>query len=114
MSPAAAHASGKGTPAVFVTGGGTQIRRMRLHAFGPYLSSSVPAGTLLPLQIDDALLPLAPRQRPRVMLVPAQGEIQQTLQATEHFKSLKNGGFAAARLLKENSVLVKPQGSAGG
>ncbi|KAL8452177.1 hypothetical protein Emed_001484 [Eimeria media] len=86
---------------------GLKIRRMRLHSFGPYLSSSVPDGCLLPLPIDKALQPLAPRQRRRLMLVPAEGEIQQTVEASESLKSLKGGGFAASRLLKENSVLVK-------
>ncbi|KAL8431546.1 hypothetical protein Efla_000592 [Eimeria flavescens] len=86
---------------------GLKIRRMRLHAFGPYLSSSVPAGCLLPLQIHQSLQSLAPRQRRRLLLVPAEGEIQQTVAAAEHLSKLKGGGFPAARLLKETSVLVK-------
>ncbi|KAL8273266.1 hypothetical protein Esti_002767 [Eimeria stiedai] len=86
---------------------GLKIRRMRLHSFGPYLSSSVPDGCLLPLQIDKALQPLAPRQRRRLMLVPAEGEVQQAVEAAESLKSVKGGGFAASRLLKQNSVLVK-------
>ncbi|KAL8452332.1 hypothetical protein Emag_002451 [Eimeria magna] len=89
------------------SGAWIRIRRMRLHSFGPYLSSAVPDGCLLPLQIDKALQPLAPRQRRRLMLVPAEGEIQQAVETFESLKSLKGGGFAASRLLKEKSVLVK-------
>ncbi|XP_026192803.1 uncharacterized protein LOC34620472 [Cyclospora cayetanensis] len=85
---------------------GLKIRRVRLYSFGPYMSSSVPAGPLIPLPIDQALLPLAPVQRPRLMLVPLEGEIQATLDATAHLGSLKGGGFPAARLLKENSALA--------
>lgn len=66
----------------------------------------MPSETLLPLSIHRALQHLVPSQRPRLMLVPAKGETQQTIEATQHLKSLKGGGFPVARLLKESSVLV--------
>ncbi|CDJ61934.1 hypothetical protein, conserved [Eimeria maxima] len=85
---------------------GLKIRRMRLYSFGPYLSTSVPPGILYPLPIDKALLKLhqKQRQRPRLMLVPAAEELPNIIEATQHLKHLKGGGFPAERLLKATSV----------
>ena len=80
---------------------------MRLYSFGPYLSSSVPPGILLPLRLHPALLQLLQQQqqRPRMMLVPAAEELQNIVEATQQMKTEKGGGFPAQQLLKATSVI---------